>query len=1171
MIRCFIDRCLAVTKARYGQHFVWAFLLLSWSIIVPPPSFCLDIPLSITNRENAAKIAEPITSGVPLASGVLSQVSQVRLLQGQTELPAQFEALARWPNGSIRWLLLHCQVDLPASGSTPVVLQTGAAAVPVSGITVTNETNVVTVNTGAAEFRFRKNEFMVRDQYFEVTSGGVVYRAVPETSAWQVEEHGPLQVTVRTEGGWYQDSNQLGGSLVGFRARMTFFRNQQYLRLRVTIRNNQSYGWDGPAGAPIALSGTRFGIVLLAAGGTYILGQGAEKTWELQVPQSGDPLSLESRYNADGTLASGYAAPRPLAVASPNYYASTQAWGQACLPKTGFEASRQADFDRFEKLQKAKVLPAFLENPPGQTGVTLWANLAPACSTWNDYGDLTWAGDTGQFSGNHYDWIYGMLLQFQRSGLFPFLDAAQVFLCHETDFDIYHTNSDGQAYNYQKQWESRPSHDSSFNDFGPGRPSHTWSQGYALYWLMTGDFRAKDAFEEIGEGVRQYVYESFNIDGHVDTEEIRINGWLVENLVNLYRVNPSALLSTTTYGSKTIPAAIKDVLQAVLDRERTAGRQGFVYSDPDDTNPHQINCLQHCYFIEPAIKAYLEVFKGNDPAYAAQLFGLIERMTTFLMSATYGGDTDGSGRYRPRQIPFTYDTSRAEQIGGQVPYLLMAANAAGFCYRETGNQAYLTYARAAFQDYIRYLGVVGGDAYVEDSSQRTATAYNSSVYSGTESKIHGWSSRYGQFYLAAEESGTGITYDIPHIADSAWNTAISVFNPTGSQKDFSFEEWVNGVSVLTGSFNAPAYSARVLSGSDLAIDGIGRITTSDPSSRVKLAYQYGSSQSLCEFFLNAGETGPYWCIPNSIHAWFQWFGIVAANPNASSASITFTALREGATVGTRTVEIQPKQKYRGLSTDIWGLAYPEVDMVLISSSTAIPAPLSITGTSAQDRHVFFVGAKLEQNTTNRTFYLPHIAGQEWSTFLTAYNGSNSSAQFQVYVWDQSGTPAVNGVVYNVPAHGQTMLAGTADLPGEGAGYVTTNNGELAFKLTYRFGASRSLCEFFLNGNTASRWLIPNPIHDWFEWFGIALFNPTDSAVNATFRAYREGTQVGERAETLAPTTKLVTLAPMLWPGLGSRDMDLVTLETSVALPAPVSITGNSSQDRHVFFLGQGEP
>ena len=95
------------------------------------------------------------------------------------------------------------------------------------------------------------------------------------------------------------------------------------------------------------------------------------------------------------------------------------------------------------------------------------------------------------------------------------------------------------------------------------------------------------------------------------------------------------------------------------------------------------------------------------------------------------------------------DIRQATQSGGQLPYLLMSANAAGFLYRTTGNGAHLVYARRAFRDYVRYLGVAGMDEYI-DPALRTAPAYNSSVYTDTESKVHGWSSRYGQYYLEAE-------------------------------------------------------------------------------------------------------------------------------------------------------------------------------------------------------------------------------------------------------------------------------------------------------------------------------------------------------------------------------------------------------------------------------------
>ncbi|MCX6551822.1 MAG: hypothetical protein NTY02_12625, partial [Acidobacteria bacterium] len=303
-----------------------------------------------------------------------------------------------------------------------------------------------------------------------------------------------------------------------------FFRGKDEARVWLTFRNNNSFGWDaGGDGQPrqedVVLTGAGFGsATLLGAGGSYHLGSGVEKTWETVVPASGSTNVRTTRFAADGTLLGGDAPPRPLAAASPDYYASTRAWGRIGLPVSGQAADRQADFDRFERIQRAKVDSSAVENPPGLTGMTAWGHLSRDLASWNDYGDLRWDGNgCGTLSSNHYDWSYGMFLQFMRTGYLGFADAARVFARHEIDFDIYHTGADGPAFNYQKNWEDRPSHDNPDNCFGGGRPSHTWSQGYALQWLLTGDRRGKDAFDEIQEGVRQYVYESFNGEGYVDT------------------------------------------------------------------------------------------------------------------------------------------------------------------------------------------------------------------------------------------------------------------------------------------------------------------------------------------------------------------------------------------------------------------------------------------------------------------------------------------------------------------------------------------------------------------------------------------------------------------------------------------------------------------------------
>lgn len=713
----------------------------------------VEVVLTVTNREAGARTAEPITSGVPFAEGRVTDAGLLRLEQDGREIPAQFLVTARWPDRSIRWVLVDFQLDLPPEGDRTVTLRTGTAPQVAPGIVVRDDPGTLTVETQARTFVFAKSEFQLTGHRFHVRSGEHTFRATP--GHWVIEEQGPLKVVVRVDGDWRDGSRLHENEWVRFRARLVFYRGTGDVRVFLTYRNHNSFGWStagegDPRRDDVILREANFGpAVLLPEGAEYHVGSGIEKTWELDVPSGRDPFVRRTRFNDDGRLVDGDAPPRALAVAPPAYYASTRGWGRVALPVAGLDEDRQPDFDRYERLQRAKVDRAVVEDPPGLTGMTLWAHLARDLDSWQDYGDLRWDGNgCGTLSGNHYDWGYGMYLQFMRTGRLAFADAARVLLRHEIDFDIYHTERDGAAFNDQKNWEDRPSHNNPDNCFGPGRPSHTWSQGYALQWLLTGDHRGKDAFDEIQEGVRQYVYESFNGEGVIDTSEIRVQGWLLENLVNRWRIEPDATLDTSQYGPKPLRIAMQDVLQTVLAREAAAGKAGFVVSD-DDEGGHLTQTIMHAYVLEPLAKVHDEVLAGRDNGRADDVLGLLTRMTRWLMSTTYGGDTNGEGGYRPRQIPYWVDTRAPNPADGQVPYVIMVVNAAGYLYTVTGDESFRDYARAGFRDTVRYVGAIGPDSY-GDPGVRTPASYNSHIFPGTESKVQGWLTRYGQYFLASE-------------------------------------------------------------------------------------------------------------------------------------------------------------------------------------------------------------------------------------------------------------------------------------------------------------------------------------------------------------------------------------------------------------------------------------
>jgi len=452
--------------------------------------FALDVPLTVKNPEPVWKSSEPVTSGVPFVEGVLTDSSKVTILDSQhTEMPAQFLITARWPDNSVRWLLCDFQTDLGASGSAPFTLRTGVQAQPVNGIMVDVQTGTLTVRTGSADFLFAKSELRIQGNAFTANYMGTYYTAAPTSaSSWFIEENGPMKVVVRIEGHFRNGVNTLlRDDLIRFRCRLFFYRNKDYVRVSFTFRNNNSFGWDGALNKKpeLTITGLRLGPTrLLSDSGSYVFDGGIERTFDAEVASQGAVAVSETRYSPDGSLASGCRPARPIALATPTYYEAARAWGRMPAPVTGQTQELQADLDRFEKFHRAMVISADVENPTNATGITAFGHMYPHISSWHDYGDLSWAGG---WSGNHYDWSFSMYLQAMRTGIIGFANLARIMARHEIDMDIYHTTNDGNAYNLQKNWETRPSHDSPDNLFGCGRPSHNWSQGYALHWLLTGD------------------------------------------------------------------------------------------------------------------------------------------------------------------------------------------------------------------------------------------------------------------------------------------------------------------------------------------------------------------------------------------------------------------------------------------------------------------------------------------------------------------------------------------------------------------------------------------------------------------------------------------------------------------------------------------------------------
>jgi hypothetical protein len=201
----------------------------------------------------------PVTWGVPFAQGALRDPKRVRIADPDgVSLPLQTEVKQKWPDGSIRWLLL----DFMATGASAnrayqVTYGAEVAAVEAgAALAVSRKQNVVTVDTGALRFTVGgpgsghliegitlageakpigdslDGEVVTRD-------GWISSRCVPKIEEVKAEASGPLRATILVTGRMMEAKRSLGR----FTFRVHAYRGKPYVRVFFRIFNDT----DAPA------------------------------------------------------------------------------------------------------------------------------------------------------------------------------------------------------------------------------------------------------------------------------------------------------------------------------------------------------------------------------------------------------------------------------------------------------------------------------------------------------------------------------------------------------------------------------------------------------------------------------------------------------------------------------------------------------------------------------------------------------------------------------------------------------------------------------------------------------------------------------------------------------------------------------------------------------------
>ncbi len=269
-----------------------------------------EILLVLSNRSTVARRDEPVTAGVPLPRGFVSDASKLGLRDKSGKaLPLSALTTDAYADGSPRWVLLDLRANVAARGQEELRLRPGARKVRTPGkLDRKIARGVAEIDTGAARFRIDTKSFRLWDSVkidgvellgdggratgivFEDESG-TRYNADASVTAVAFEDEGPLRAVLRLRGEIHPAGKKAGGGrlpLANWLCRMHFYAGLAEVRVFFTLHNPAAHThpgniWDLGSGGSLYMEDLSL-VVPLADGGA----------WQARV-SDGDGRSTRSR------------------------------------------------------------------------------------------------------------------------------------------------------------------------------------------------------------------------------------------------------------------------------------------------------------------------------------------------------------------------------------------------------------------------------------------------------------------------------------------------------------------------------------------------------------------------------------------------------------------------------------------------------------------------------------------------------------------------------------------------------------------------------------------------------------------------------------------------------------------------------------------------------------
>jgi len=252
-----------------------AALLVVGLAAVPCSAGALEARLTLRETAQVARSGGVVCCGVPFAKGAVKDLARLSVSVNGEKTPAQFTRLAPWGDGSVRWALMTCRVQVPAGGKRELTIRDdGLNPKPALPVSVTDGADAVAVSTGPLQFSVSKKRsdllsgLKVDGKELLTAKGrglvlhtagapkqvqkGVGRRAITVTEYGSgkpivadaptevtIEESGPMRAVILVRGRF----SEVHDGLLGYSARLTAYAGSKAVNLRVWLENNGAHGY----------------------------------------------------------------------------------------------------------------------------------------------------------------------------------------------------------------------------------------------------------------------------------------------------------------------------------------------------------------------------------------------------------------------------------------------------------------------------------------------------------------------------------------------------------------------------------------------------------------------------------------------------------------------------------------------------------------------------------------------------------------------------------------------------------------------------------------------------------------------------------------------------------------------------------------------------------------